>query len=102
MSNLKPLYREIWNERSHECEVCGYPISRPVRHVFSHVYSKGAHPSLSHTKENIEIWCSTLVRHDNKVGCHEASHREVEVFKQRVKENDYQKPSLHELKVNIN
>lgn len=101
MSKLKQLYWEIWEERPHECAVCGANISWPAANVFAHVYSKGAHPSLKYCKENIQLWCSTIIRTDGKVGCHEASHREVDVFNRRVRENGYQKPSLHELKSQV-
>jgi len=105
MSNYKQLYREIWQERPHVCVVCNYPISRPVAHVFSHLYSKGAHPSLKRFKPNIQLMCSTIIRQDGEIGCHEASHQKPEVFKRRSKKHNWQKPAVRELKqqaINVN
>ena len=101
MTELEQLYEQIWMERPHRCAVCGYPISRPIRHVFSHVYSKGAHPSLKLVKLNIELWCSTLIRTDDKRGCHELHHTNPYAFERRASENDYEKPDLRELKSQI-
>lgn len=94
MSKLKQLYREIWQERTHICAVCNYPINKPLAHVFSHVYSKGARPDLKYDKRNIQLWCSTLVRNDGKVGCHEAHHQQPMLFKERAKLTGWEKPDL--------
>jgi 5-methylcytosine-specific restriction endonuclease McrA len=84
LSKLKQLYKEIWQERPHRCEVCGYPISKPIAHVFAHIKSKGAHPSLKYAKSNIRLLCSTIIRSDNKRGCHELEHTNPEKFKERL------------------
>jgi len=97
MSTIKKLYRQIWKNRPHLCQVCGYPISKPVSHVFSHVYSKGAHPSLKYEPKNIELWCSTLIREDG-IGCHEAWHQKPNIFWKRAEINNWQKPNLKDVK----
>lgn len=52
------FYEEIWNERFHSCEECGKELGNKwERYMFSHILSKGSHPSLRHEKENINILC---------------------------------------------
>lgn len=85
MSKLKDLYWEIWQERQHICANCGYPISRPVAHVFAHKRSKGARPDLKYDKDNIELLCSTIIRNDGQRGCHELSHTNPYAYKERSK-----------------
>lgn len=85
MSKLKDLYREIWEEREHICSNCGYPIQRPISHVFAHIRSKGARPDLKYDKSNIRLLCSTWIRQDDKIGCHELEHTHPEKFRQRSK-----------------
>lgn len=97
MGKLKDLYRQIWDERPRVCKVCGYPISTPLAHVFSHVYSKGAHPELKYERRNIELWCSTLIRSDGNRGCHELSHENPEAFTKRAKDFGYKKPTIREI-----
>lgn len=83
MSKLKQLYHEIWENREHVCNNCGYYIHTPIAHVFAHKRSKGARPDLKHEKTNIELLCSTWIRNDGKRGCHELSHTNPEKFKER-------------------
>lgn len=94
MSKLKSLYAEIWAERPHRCQVCGYPLRRPIAHVFSHIKGRGAHPSLKYDKRNIQLWCSTVIRRDGEVGCHESWHHKPEVFKRRAREHGWQEPEI--------
>lgn len=102
MSKIKKIYRQIWEQRSHRCKVCGYPINVPLErvpsHVFSHVFSKGAHPSLKYEPKNIELWCSTVIRTDGERGCHELHHTNPFAFQKRANKNGYQKPNLKDLK----
>lgn len=100
MSKLKQLYKEIWQERPHVCVVCGYSISRPVAHVFSHLYSKGAHPSLALVKANIQLMCSTIIRQDGQCGCHELSHTNPFAFKRRARKHGWEKPTVFEIMAN--
>lgn len=52
------FYDEVWSERMHICEECMRDLgSRWERYMFSHILSKGSHPSLRHDKENINILC---------------------------------------------
>jgi hypothetical protein len=83
MSKIKDLYREIWAERAHVCAACGYPLSRPVANVFSHIKGKGAHPALKFEKSNIELLCSTIIRADGEIGCHESLHTNPRIIKRR-------------------
>jgi len=82
MGKLKELYKEIWNEREHRCANCGMWIASPVVHNFSHKRSKGARPDLKFDKDNIEILCSSLNRH-NRVGCHELLHTNPKKYRER-------------------
>jgi 5-methylcytosine-specific restriction endonuclease McrA len=106
MSKIKELYKQIWEERQHRCAVCGYRINIPIEsvpsHCFSHVFSKGAHPSLKYEPKNIEIWCSTIIRLDDRRGCHELHHTKPKAFKERAMANGYQKPNLQSLKQQVN
>jgi len=97
MSKLKDLYAEIWEEREHVCANCGYPLSRPIAHVFAHIRSKGARPDLKFDKDNIELLCSTLVRQDGEIGCHEAIHTKPSVYEERAKANPHN-PSAKAIK----
>lgn len=84
MSKLKEMYLEIWNERPHKCELCGYPIREPIAHVFAHIKSKGARPDMKHEKSNIRLLCSSWIRQDGERGCHELEHTDPEKFRQRM------------------
>jgi len=88
MSKLKQLYKEIWQDREHRCANCGYPIHKPIAHVFSHKRSKGARPDLKYDKSNIELLCSTWIRQDDKRGCHELHHTNPNKFKKRSSKYD--------------
>ena len=47
---------EIWAERPHYSEVSGkYLGEEPLRHFFSHICGKGAHPSIRYEKGNIML-----------------------------------------------
>lgn len=85
MGKYKDLYKTIWSERPHRCEVCGYPIHEPVVHNFAHIHSKGARPDLKMDKSNIRILCSSVNRNDGKRGCHELEHTNPKAFKERMK-----------------
>ncbi len=102
MSNLKKLYKQIWERRPHRCQVCGYPLRKPIANVFSHIYSKGAHPSLKYEPQNIQLWCATLIRLDDKFGCHDLWHSNPKAFWSRANANGWQKPELQQLKSQIN
>ena len=82
MGKLKDLYAEIWNERINVCSNCGMPIPYPVVHNFSHIRSRGARPDLKYDKDNIEILCSSVNRHEGR-GCHELHHTNPQVYKKR-------------------
>ncbi|MCP9290033.1 hypothetical protein [Gracilimonas sediminicola] len=97
MSPLKQLFWSIWQDRPHCCAVCGYPIREPLANVFAHIYSKGARPSLKLVKANIALMCSTLVRRDGEIGCHEASHTKPSVFNERANKHGWVKPSVDEI-----
>ncbi len=84
MGKYKNLYREIWNERPHVCEICGYPIKDPIAHVFAHIKSKGARPDLKYEKSNVRLLCSTWIRNDGKTGCHELEHSNPQKLKERI------------------
>lgn len=56
------VFREIWDERPHECEVCEVEIREPTASNFSHLLPKNAYPDLQLSKINIRIKC--LVCHD--------------------------------------
>ena len=86
MSKLKKLYMEIWEERPHACENCGYPIREPIAHVFSHIHSKGARPDLKFKKSNIRLECSFWIRYDGKQGCHELKHTNPDKYYARKKD----------------
>ena len=54
----RDMFIEIWNEREHICENCNQELSyEPRVHYFSHIKSKGAHPSLRLEKSNIQLLC---------------------------------------------
>jgi len=55
------LYREIYNERDHRCEVCGELITafNPVN--YAHILPKGSYGFFRIRKKNIRLMC---------FGCH--------------------------------
>ena len=59
------LFREIWWERSHNCEICWKFIPEPRPECFSHVLSKGRYPGLRYNKRNIKILCSIDCHHES-------------------------------------
>jgi hypothetical protein len=61
------LFKEIWEEREHKCEVCGTELSEAGPSNFSHLLPKGTYPDYRLDKRNIVIKCLT---------CHDIWHRE--------------------------
>lgn len=59
------LFKRIWHERPHRCEVCGVPIGEPTASNFSHLLPKGVYRNLKLDERNVEIWCEE---------CHEVWH----------------------------
>jgi hypothetical protein len=59
------MFREIWNERPHVCEKCGYPIQEFSHNNFHHLKGKGKYPELRLVKSNVVINC---------FDCHYAAH----------------------------
>ena len=56
------LYKEIWEERNHECSICEVALPNLLRPIyFSHIISKGSEPKGRLDKENIWLKCH---------GCH--------------------------------
>lgn len=49
------LFKEIWNERPHFCEVSGKPLKEFSVGLFSHVLTKGAYPGFRLYKKNIVL-----------------------------------------------
>ena len=49
------LFKEIWKERPHFCEVSGKPIHEFSVGLFSHVLSKGSYPGFRLYKKNIVL-----------------------------------------------
>ena len=49
------LFKEIWNERPHICEVDGKPLGAFSVGLFSHVLTKGAYPGFRLYKKNIVL-----------------------------------------------
>ena len=52
------FYKEIWNERTHKCELTDAPLNFAVgsdmwRTCFSHIFAKGKFPKWSRVKLNI-------------------------------------------------
>lgn len=63
------VFREIWNERPHECQHCGKSLGNiPKAHFFAHIKSKKQHPELRLEKTNIWILCWDLGK--QKENCH--------------------------------
>lgn len=60
------VFRAIWNERPHQCEVCEVEIHEPTASNFSHLLPKNAYPDLQLVKRNIRIKCD---------GCHKLWHK---------------------------
>lgn len=61
------LFKEIWEEREHKCEVCGTELSEAGPSNFSHLLPKGTYPDYRLDKRNIVIKCRP---------CHDAWHSE--------------------------
>lgn len=80
---MKELFKEIWQERPHVCENCGYSIPKPLAHNFAHIKSKGAYPELKYDKDNIQLLCSNWDYPDDRIGCHWYEHNNPEKFRGR-------------------
>lgn len=52
------LFREIWNERKRECEVCKKTIYEASSFCFAHQAPKGTYPEHRLNKDNISLVCS--------------------------------------------
>lgn len=52
------LFREIWEERNHYCEVCWNHIQEPKTYCFAHILSKWRYPEYKFLKQNIALVCS--------------------------------------------
>ena len=70
------VFKEIWDSRKHECEVCGRSIREPKASNFSHILGKGAYPSMKLVRRNIRIKCCDLdlmhkERNAGARGCHD-------------------------------
>ena len=53
----KDLFKEIWEERCHNCNECWKYLQEAKVHNFSHIKSKWSRPDLRLEKSNIEILC---------------------------------------------
>lgn len=54
----KELNKRIWAERPHECVECAANLpDHPDGIFFSHLHTKGSHPSARHDPDNIVLHC---------------------------------------------
>lgn len=60
------VFRAIWEEREHRCEVCRIVIAEAKASNFSHLLPKGSYPSMRLDPRNIRIKCWK---------CHDLWHR---------------------------
>ena len=67
-SGEKEVFAEIWDERPHECQLCGIGIHEATASNFSHLLPKGMYPEHKKNKDNIWIMCHSKGDH---VGCHD-------------------------------
>jgi len=51
------LFKSIWQERPHKCEVCDKKLDWFNVTYFMHLLSKGSHPNMRLEKDNIAIGC---------------------------------------------
>lgn len=58
MAKQKEVFKEIWDEREHKCQVCGKKIYTAKAINFAHILGKGAYPAFKFFKRNIWIMCS--------------------------------------------
>ena len=63
--NEADLFREIWWEREHICEICWKFIPEPRPECFSHILSKGRYPALRYMKSNVSIVCDQNCHKEN-------------------------------------
>jgi len=67
------LFNEIWNERPHYCTWCGSLLQPPQRaDYFDHIKTKGAHPELRLSKDNIRLLCLKCHRKRHNTPQHES------------------------------
>lgn len=66
------VFREIWAEREHVCEVCGAGIPFASPGNFFHILPKGSYPRFKLLKDNILITCCF---NGVSEGCHELFHQ---------------------------
>ena len=52
------LFRKIWNERQHYCEICGVIIQEPKPESFAHRLGKGRYPEHRYNEKNVALVCS--------------------------------------------
>ncbi len=53
----KEVFREIWNERKHECENCWKVLKEAKAHNFDHIIPKSRWEKYRLDKENIKVVC---------------------------------------------
>jgi len=57
------VFKEIWNERKHECEICWKTIIEAQTFCFAHRCPKWTYPEHRLKKENISLVCSIICHH---------------------------------------
>jgi len=94
------IFMDIWSERIHFCEECGrYLGSDPKRFYFSHILSKGSHPNLRLSKDNIILLCFDChrrwdFRDRNKMLVFEKYKKRIETLK-RISNSLYRVEEIH-------
>ena len=84
------MFREIWEEREHCCEVCGVYLPHFDHWSFSHCLSKGAYGKFRLLKENIILMCRQHhIQYDNGSTINDPKFKWVLEKKEKLKQKYY-------------
>lgn len=70
------LFRQIWNEREHNCQSCGKYLGKEIKSIFfDHLIEKSKRKDLALEKDNILLVCADC-HHVKTIGFPTAKHLE--------------------------
>ncbi len=84
------VFKIIWSERPHNCEVCGTYLPDFDVWQFPHLLGKGAYPKFRLLKENIRIMCKQHhTQYDNGSVENDPKFEKILELKQKLKQKYY-------------
>lgn len=85
------IFREIWEERPHKCEVCSVYLPVFDHWNYAHCLSKGSHGKFRLNKDNIILMCRKChSQYDNGSVVNDKSFKWVLEKKEKLKQQYYE------------